>query len=181
MRLALLSLVLLVPISAPAAAVAADAETLSGFNASDWVAEKWNKSQGSVSFVADTATGTPKALQVQVHFAGKGFEWFTLNPTAPLAVPAPACALGLWLKGGKAGYPVVVKFKDGKGQTKIDGHDLEWVIGDAVSDRWQHRRFELPATWEKPLTIYALAVHNWEHQQEVAEVTYLIDELQVVK
>ncbi len=148
----------------------AEPTPLSAFAAQDWVAEKWNKATGTATSVAEGATGSASALKVDVAFSGKGFEWFTIDPTAVI----------LWVRGGKPGYPIVVKFKDAKGKTKIGDQDIEWSILDAAGDAWQQRRFDLPASWEKPLTITAVAFHNWEHQNEAAAITYQLDELQAL-
>ncbi len=153
---------------------------LSAFADKDWVAEKWNKATGSATAVGDGAEDTPEALLVEVAYSGKGFEWFTIDPTAPITVPDEATALTLWVKGGKAGYPIVVKFKDAKGNAKIGDKDMEWSIFNSEADTWQQRHFDIPADWAKPLTIYAVAFHNWDRQNDAVAVTYQIDELQAV-
>ncbi|MBA3683838.1 MAG: hypothetical protein H0W72_01130 [Planctomycetes bacterium] len=158
-------------------APAAENTVLSAFGANDWVPEKWNKTDGTATNVPDGANKTPNGQKLEVRFSGKGFEYFVINPSSAITVPKDATSLSMWVKGSKPGYPVVVKFRDGKGQQKLADKDIEWPIFDATGDAWQQQHFSIPGSWEKPLTIYAIAVHNWDKQADAVAVTYYLDEL----
>lgn len=141
-----------------------------------WKAERWNKSDGTLTTTADGPHTGSRVGTIEVSYKGTGFEWFVVNPAAPLSVANAAGTVSLWVKGAAAGYPIVVKFQDVKGNKRINDKDLEWQI-HGVGGEWQQKTFAIPAEWARPVSIYAIAVHNWDHQNDTAKITYHVSEL----
>ena len=141
-----------------------------------WKPERWNKTEGSLTAGGEGPHAGSPVGTIQVSYKGTGFEWYVVNPAAPLSVANAAGTVSLWVKGAAPGYPIVVKFQDVKGSKRIDDKDLEWQI-HAVGGEWQQKTFAIPAEWARPISIYAIAVHNWDHQDDAAKITYQMSEL----
>lgn len=141
-----------------------------------WKPERWNKSEGTLTTTTDGPHAGSSVGTIEVSYKGTGFEWFVVNPATPLSVANAAGTVSLWVKGAAAGYPIVVKFQDMKGNKRVDEKDLEWQI-HGVTGEWQQKSFSIPAEWARPITIYAIAVHNWGHQDAAAKITYHMSEL----
>lgn len=156
-------------------AVAADGSDIHSIDGS-WKPERWNKTQGSLTAVVDGRQQGSPAGTIEVSYAGTGFEWFVINPPAPLSVANASGTVSLWVKGAAPGYPIVVKFQDVKGSKRVDDKDLEWQI-HGVTGEWQQKTFAIPPEWARPVSIYAIAVHNWDHQNEAAKITYQVSDL----
>lgn len=167
---------LLAILAATSSAASAADTVLSQFDSS-WTPERWNKSTGTLVSTPDGPHAPLPQGTIQVSYKGTGFEGFVINPAQLLVVPNSASTVSLWVKGGGTGYPISVKFQDATGNKKSGDKDLEWGIFGATPDAWQQKSFTIPAEWARPVSIYALAVHNWDHQADALQVTYHVSEL----
>jgi hypothetical protein len=152
----------------------AEPATAANFAAATWVPERWNKSEGTLDLTGEAPPKLSHSATVTVSFKGSGYEWFVINPVPDITLPKGTTVVTMWVKGGQPGYPFVVKFKDAKETKAIDGKDMEWDIHDAAADAWQQRTFDIPPGWTQPVSIYAIAFHNWDHQNDAKAVTYQV-------
>jgi len=148
------------------------------FDEAAWPPEGWNKAGGNTSLTADVPPSTPpgKSLQIEVRFSGKGFEWFAVAPSEPLAIPGDAKSVRLHYKLGDKRYPLIVKFKDGWGRTE---KKLEWAVPEGSENQWATATFKVPADWVRPVSIAGLTTHNWSAQSEAKTVHFCVDQFEV--
>ncbi len=161
---------------APAQTVARVVETF------DWVswASGWNKAAGRVALDAEHAPEAPKgkSLRLDIHFSGRGFEWFGVVPPRPLWLPGNTKTITLRYKVNLPGYTVTLEFWDGWQRSQRNGANFVWVLPTDTSGQWLTASFAVPDDWVRPIAIKGLNVHNWNRQNEAAFVQVWVDHLE---
>ncbi|MGD0091497.1 MAG: hypothetical protein ABSE73_16380, partial [Planctomycetota bacterium] len=148
------------------------------FEAAPWVVDVWSKAKGQAALSTGAAPGE-KCLEVEARFGGQGFEWFAVNPAAPLAIPGELKSVRLRAKTSDPRCAFFLKFKDGWGRSEAGKAKLEWVLPVKAADQWTTLEFAVPAGWVQPLTLDGLAAHNWDFQNEARTVKFWLAGLEV--
>lgn len=158
------------------------AETVSRIVGSfDWCAwnPTWSKAPGQVSITDERSPDLTngKSMRIEVHFSGKGFEWFSVKPPKPIWIPGEAKSVTVRYKVNSPGYTIALEFLDGWGRSEANGKQLSWTLPVKVIGQWQTETFIIPANWLRPIAISGLNIHNWDKQNEAAVLTVLIDQI----
>ncbi|MCX7800470.1 MAG: hypothetical protein N2109_09035 [Fimbriimonadales bacterium] len=96
-----------------------------------WVADGDAKVRAELSLSADAPpSGLPfragRALRLRYAF-GQGWRFAELRPASPIALPAGAANLALWVHGDGSGNILRLRFQDETGQThQPDGPRIDW-------------------------------------------------------
>ena len=162
---------------APATLVRKTVET---FDEVAWPPEVWSRAAGATRLSAEVAPDAGgKCLEVEVRFAGKGFEWFAAMPAEPLVIPGDAKAVTMRFRAEDKRYPVILNFRDGWGRTQAGPKKLEWAPPPDAGGKWATATFRVPEDWVRPLTLASIATHNWSAQADARTVRFWIDHLEV--
>jgi hypothetical protein len=114
---------------------------------------------------------------VEVHFSGRGFEWFSVKPPKPIWLPGKARGITIRYKVSSPGYTIALEFVDGWGRLEVDGKKLSWVLPVKEPGQWQVATFTVPENWLFPIAINGLTIHNWDRQNEPATLKVWIDQI----
>jgi hypothetical protein len=165
-------------VEAPATAVRKTVET---FDEAAWGPDAWNKAGGTTRLSAEVApeAGGGKCLEVEVRFAGKGFEHFAAAPAEPLVIPGDARSVTMRFRAEDKRYPVTLHFRDGWGRMPVSPKKLEWSPRLDAPGQWATATFRVPDDWVRPVTILGVGTHNWSAQNEARTVRFWIDALEV--
>jgi hypothetical protein len=162
---------------APATLVRKTVET---FDDAAWPPDAQSRAAGATRLSGDVAPDSGgKCLEVEVRFAGKGFEWFAASPAEPLGIPGDAKAVTVRFRYEDKRYPIILNFRDGWGRTQAGPRKLEWVPPADTGGKWATATFRIPDDWVRPLMITAVATHNWSAQDEARTVRFWIDQLEI--
>ncbi len=131
----------------------------------------WNKAAGALD--ADQAPEALKgrSLRLDIHFSGRGFEWFGIALPMPLWLPGNTKIVTLRYKVSHPGYTVAVEFLDGWRRERVGEGALTWVLPTDVTGEWRTVSFSIP-NWVRPIAIKGISAHNWARQNEPALVRF---------
>jgi hypothetical protein len=116
-------------------------------------------------------------LEITVHYTGAGFQHFAADPAAG-AIPGRCRKLSATVKAMQGGYTWLVTLKDANGKTEVNGKKLEFVL-KTEPGKWAKTEFAVPADWAQPLTVVAIAGHNWDQQAAKADAVLRVADLTV--
>jgi hypothetical protein len=183
MRCAVVGMSMILLLGAAGAAAEAPAtlvrKTVETFDEVAWPPEASSRAAGTTRLSAEAApdAGGGKCLEVEVRFAGKGFEWFAVAPAEPLAIPGDAKSVTMRFRAEDKRYPIILNFRDGWGRTQVGTKKLDWA--PPADAKWATATFRVPDDWVRPLTILSIATHNWSAQNDVRTVRFWVDQLEV--
>jgi len=147
----------------------------------DWCAWKpaWCKAAGQVSVVGEHSPDLPggKSLCVEIHFSGRGFEWFSVKPSEPIWIPGEAKSVTVRYKVSAPGCTVTVEFVDGWGRAEVLGKPLRLPLPVKTVGQWLTETFTVPEDWVRPIAIVGLNVHNWDRQNEPVTLRIWVDQI----
>lgn len=152
------------------------------FENAAWKISDDNSAGGSAKLAADAApqlgAASKSSVQLEAAFSGKGFEHFKGMPSQPLVIPGVTKKVSLWVRSeSKQGW--MLQFKDGWNRSEADGKKLEWNIGRDATATWKKLTFTIPPDWVQPISIDGVLTHNWESQNQKANVRLSLDHLEV--
>lgn len=150
--------------------------------AGEWRAEPWSKALGKLSIADDfpreirTAPGEMrKSLQIDLTFAGGGFQFFSINPAAMEPIPYHVNGVQLWVKGSETPHTIEFGFVNGEGK----GVKVSPKPGRLSFYGWQQLTALIPKSWPQPLTFKGITLHNWG-SYEPAEIAIAVTRLVVI-
>ena len=189
MRIALLTVVVLVlPVWGVAVhageGAAGDSvvrKTAESFDEAAWAPGAWNRAAGTTRLSGEVASdaGGGKCMEIEMQFAGKGFEWFGTTPPEPLVIPGDVRTVTMRYATSDKQFPVIVTFHDGWGRSAVGSKKLEWAPPAEAGGKWGKATFRVPEDWVCPVTIASIGTHNWEVQSEARTVRFRIDAIEV--
>ncbi len=141
----------------------------------------WNIASGSFKMVAETPEGAgseaKESMSFTADFAGKGFAHFTACPING-KIPGDAKCVRFWAKCDADGAAWVVKFKNAQGKDEVEKKKLEYGI-KSTKGKWVKQEFQIPADWERPVSLSGFLAHNWSKQSDTFSSTLLVYGLEV--
>ena len=180
MRIASIFAALLILLSSSVSEAELVSRVLESFDWCVWNSA-WSKAPGQITIAnehsPDLSSG--KSMGIEVHFSGKGFEWFSVKPTKPIWIPGEAKSITVRYKVNSTGYILALEFLDGWGRTEVNGKRLSRVLPVKTVGQWQTETFTVPNDWLRPIAIGGLNIHNWDRQNEAFVLTVLIDQIEV--
>jgi hypothetical protein len=147
----------------------------------DWLCwiPGWSKAAGQVMSSEERSPDltSGRSMLVEVHFSGRGFEWFSVKPPKPIWLPGKARGITIRYKVSSLGYTIALEFIDGWGRLEVDGKKLSWALPVKEPGQWQVATFTVPENWLFPIAINGLTIHNWDRQNEPATLKVWIDQI----
>jgi hypothetical protein len=172
----------LVAMTYPVAADVPVIKTVEPFEAVTWKVADDCTASGNVKSITDVAPElaaiSKSALDLEVDFSGKGFEYFQCIPREPLTIPGVTKKVSLWVRNNSK-YSWVLQFKDGWGRSEVNGQKLEWNITKGADGTWKKVTFNVPTNWVQPISVVGAFVHNWDNRNEKASANLSLDQLEV--
>lgn len=141
---------------------------------SDWVTATGKFSNSPD--VPDGSTGR-SSMEISVTYSGKGFEHFSINPLNG-NVPGKFRKVSFWAKTSDPKYSWLLSFGDSKVVEKGKERKLEYGI-KFDGTKWTRNEFVIPAEWEQPVSLAAVAAHNWNSQKEGVTVALKINTFEI--
>lgn len=180
MRIASIFAALLILLSSSVSEAELVSRVLESFDRCVWNSA-WSKAPGQITIAnehsPDLSNG--KSMCIEVHFSGKGFEWFSVKPAKPIWIPGEAKSITVRYKVNSTGYMLALEFLDGWRRTEVNGKRLSWVLPVKTVGQWRTETFTVPKDWLRPIAISGLNIHNWDRQNEAFVLTVLIDQIEV--
>jgi hypothetical protein len=135
--------------------------SLETFDRCHWVSG-WSKAAGQVMSSEERSPDltSGQSMFVEVHFSGRGFEWFSVKPPKPIWLPGKARGITIRYKVSSLGYTIALEFVDGWGRLEVDGKKLSLVLPVKEPGQWQVATFTVPENWLLPIAINGLTIHN---------------------
>ncbi|MGQ9520344.1 MAG: sugar-binding protein [Candidatus Fervidibacter sp.] len=154
--------------------------TIETFNRRLWE-RAWSKAAGTISFSQESLANLPhdRSMEIEVHFSGTGFEWFSVKPSNPIWVPGEAKSIIVRYKVNALGYSVTLESLDGWGRPEANGKRFSLTLPAEGTGKWQTATFVIPENWIRPVAISELSVHNWNRQSEKGVLKIWVDQINV--
>lgn len=153
---------------------------LESFDCCKWQ-RSWSRAAGKIMTADEGSPESPngKSLYAEIHFSGRGFEWFSVKPAKPIWIPGEAKSVTIRYKVSELGYTIALEFLDGWGRSEVGGKRLSLVLPVKTSGQWQIETFPIPEDWLRPIAISGLNIHNWERQDQRVTLKVWIDQIEV--
>jgi hypothetical protein len=146
----------------------------------EWVSYQWNKAPNTVAVVPEFPTelkgqGEPGALQVKTNWpGGEAFAFSNVVPASldALKVPYRVSKVSMWVKGSGTGHYIKLSFLANGQEKNATGEVYDIPLCAMTDNLWKKYEVAIPADWPQPLTVKAIAMHNWNLPQAVEATCY---------
>ncbi len=101
-----------------------------------------------------------QGISTKIDIPGNGFGIGTFAPQG-INTPGDLKSVKFYSRINMPNYGCFLTFKDGNGETVVNGKKMESVIKYDQIGQWQKTEFIIPEDWVKPVTFNGIMVWNW--------------------